>query len=425
MCLTRWDPMDCSPLGSCLWSLPGKNTGVGCHFPFQGLNSRLRHLLHWQVDSLPLWHQEALSLLHQLRHWSLERRFLNVYVCAGLIPLHDWSLYMNLPCSPRGRNWPVHLTTSIGRLAEQELCPPVSRSSLAPSFPDRRGTAVPLRLSASSSLTSTCAWPLNRSFLSGSLLSAVSAVSSGLLGVAFLVCICRRAPAPQLPALLPTLLSAPALSFHGELTPAPPSWFHRALRRTITLRVTEPQSAGSPGGASVPPLHVNCAGRCWSAPSLLCLRGWERGEGCGRWGWKGEQVCVIWVGAPGDSVTAPLEPWRTRLSTLALFVKSHFSLTLLIKLATQSLLTASQKYLPCLMPPFRSLSPQPHYLLPGELLQSLASRSLNLQALSAPIHLAHCCQINLPKQCFLNFGVHENHLGSLLKIQMPWPLPID
>ena len=41
----------------CLWNSPGKNTGVGSHclpqgiFPTQGLNL---HLLHWQVDSLPL-----------------------------------------------------------------------------------------------------------------------------------------------------------------------------------------------------------------------------------------------------------------------------------------------------------------------------------------------------------------------------------
>ena len=50
LCLTLCDPMDCSP--------PGKNTGVGCHFIFQGIfltqgsNWCLLHLLHWQADSL-------------------------------------------------------------------------------------------------------------------------------------------------------------------------------------------------------------------------------------------------------------------------------------------------------------------------------------------------------------------------------------
>ena len=41
----------------CPWDFPGKNTGVGCHFFFQGIflsqGSNLR-LLHWQAASLPL-----------------------------------------------------------------------------------------------------------------------------------------------------------------------------------------------------------------------------------------------------------------------------------------------------------------------------------------------------------------------------------
>ena len=42
-------------------AFPGKNIGVRCHF-FQGIfstqgsNPRLLHLLHWQMDSLPLSH---------------------------------------------------------------------------------------------------------------------------------------------------------------------------------------------------------------------------------------------------------------------------------------------------------------------------------------------------------------------------------
>ena len=48
-CPTVCDPMDCSPLGSCPWNFPGKNTGVGCHFLLQrifltqGSNRRLLH----------------------------------------------------------------------------------------------------------------------------------------------------------------------------------------------------------------------------------------------------------------------------------------------------------------------------------------------------------------------------------------------
>ena len=44
----------------CPWDSPGKNTGVSCHFLFQGIfliqvsNPGLLCLLHWQADSLPL-----------------------------------------------------------------------------------------------------------------------------------------------------------------------------------------------------------------------------------------------------------------------------------------------------------------------------------------------------------------------------------
>ena len=35
--LTFCDTMDCSLPGSSSWDSPGKNTGVGCHAPFQGI----------------------------------------------------------------------------------------------------------------------------------------------------------------------------------------------------------------------------------------------------------------------------------------------------------------------------------------------------------------------------------------------------
>ena len=59
LCPTLCDPVDCRLL--CPRDFPGKNTGVGCHFllkifPTQGSNPHFLHLLHWQVDSLPLSH---------------------------------------------------------------------------------------------------------------------------------------------------------------------------------------------------------------------------------------------------------------------------------------------------------------------------------------------------------------------------------
>ena len=46
----------------CPWDFPSKNAAVGCHFllwevfPTQDLNLSILHLLHWEVDSLPLSH---------------------------------------------------------------------------------------------------------------------------------------------------------------------------------------------------------------------------------------------------------------------------------------------------------------------------------------------------------------------------------
>jgi hypothetical protein len=58
--LTPRDPVDCrSPGSSCPWNFPGKNTGVHCHFLFQGIfltqgsNLCLLCLLQWQAGSLP------------------------------------------------------------------------------------------------------------------------------------------------------------------------------------------------------------------------------------------------------------------------------------------------------------------------------------------------------------------------------------
>ena len=56
LCPTLCDPVDCNPPGSSVHgifqAIPGKNTGVGCHFLLQGvfltqgLNLRLLCLLH-------------------------------------------------------------------------------------------------------------------------------------------------------------------------------------------------------------------------------------------------------------------------------------------------------------------------------------------------------------------------------------------
>ena len=59
-------------MGLCPRNFPGKNTGVGCHillqeiFPTQGFNTRILSLLHWQADSLPLYHLGSPKCYHLL-----------------------------------------------------------------------------------------------------------------------------------------------------------------------------------------------------------------------------------------------------------------------------------------------------------------------------------------------------------------------
>ena len=79
---------------------PGKNTGVGCHFLLQGIfltQGANPHLLHWQVDSLPLSHQGSPKYItyimpfnssNSLIRWRLWERdhylpFGVLKVCAG------------------------------------------------------------------------------------------------------------------------------------------------------------------------------------------------------------------------------------------------------------------------------------------------------------------------------------------------------
>ena len=71
-CLTLQVSVDCNLTGCSIHGIfLGRNTGAGCHFliqeifPIQGSNL---HLIHWQVDSLPLSHLGSwLEPIYQLR----------------------------------------------------------------------------------------------------------------------------------------------------------------------------------------------------------------------------------------------------------------------------------------------------------------------------------------------------------------------
>ena len=61
-CPTLCDPMDYNPPSSSVYGIPQARIleRVAISFPIQGLNPCLFHLLHWQVNSLPLHHLGSL-----------------------------------------------------------------------------------------------------------------------------------------------------------------------------------------------------------------------------------------------------------------------------------------------------------------------------------------------------------------------------
>ena len=73
-CLTLLGPHGPQPTRPlCSWGSAAKNTRLGCHFLLQGIfltqGSKL-HLLHWQVDSLPLNHQGSLWYIYTMEYFS-------------------------------------------------------------------------------------------------------------------------------------------------------------------------------------------------------------------------------------------------------------------------------------------------------------------------------------------------------------------
>ena len=89
--LTLCDPMDCSPLGfSVPWDFPGKNTGVGCHFPLQGIfptrgsNLHSLCLLHCRWIIYPLSHLKSRSPKSR-QGQVLVRGLLLVHSCTILL----------------------------------------------------------------------------------------------------------------------------------------------------------------------------------------------------------------------------------------------------------------------------------------------------------------------------------------------------
>ena len=76
-CLTLYNPMDCSPPGSCLWDFPGKNTRMDCHFLLQGI-----FLTQGSNPCLLYWLACSLSLTQQVREHNPTILFFLIFALA-------------------------------------------------------------------------------------------------------------------------------------------------------------------------------------------------------------------------------------------------------------------------------------------------------------------------------------------------------
>ena len=73
----------------CPWDSPGKNTGVGCYFLLQGIfqtQGPNLHLLHWQVDSLPLSHQQSPTFMAYHIYSSIASTPASWVTCSFTLP---------------------------------------------------------------------------------------------------------------------------------------------------------------------------------------------------------------------------------------------------------------------------------------------------------------------------------------------------
>ena len=84
LCLTICNPKEPARL-LCPCDSPGKNTGVTCHFLLQGIFSTQGlnpYLLHLQVDSLPLSHQESSLKKNNINFFI---KYIKICICRILL----------------------------------------------------------------------------------------------------------------------------------------------------------------------------------------------------------------------------------------------------------------------------------------------------------------------------------------------------
>ena len=129
LCLTLFDPMDCSPSGSSIcWDSPGKNTGVGGHaflqgiFPIQGPKTWVSHIAH---GFFTIW-----TTREAQEYWRG-----NLFLLQGIFPTQEsnrgplhcrWILYQlcyqGTPFSLLTRNKIKNFSAFIARLLVLLFC---------------------------------------------------------------------------------------------------------------------------------------------------------------------------------------------------------------------------------------------------------------------------------------------------------------
>ena len=132
MLVLSCDPKDYSPPGSFVQGdFPGKNSLVGCHFLFQGIfptqgsNPHLLCLMHWQGESLPLFHlgsptsPQAINQKAECQHHMLTNFAINYHTSIhshrGLVIFPNNHLH-----SLRGLH--LHFPSVVQSLCRVSLC---------------------------------------------------------------------------------------------------------------------------------------------------------------------------------------------------------------------------------------------------------------------------------------------------------------
>ena len=94
--------MDCSPPGSsCLWDFPGKNTGVGCHFP-----------MSYKILKYSFWILHLTNYKEHFKSRSTKLRTINLTQCPQFIVMKIVR-YLTFSLTQKGKLYPqIHTSFS-------------------------------------------------------------------------------------------------------------------------------------------------------------------------------------------------------------------------------------------------------------------------------------------------------------------------